>query len=174
MSQQPANPCHLKKGEMIDSQKGFVDTFNWLVDFCKNLHGDKDRNPLGGVVSVNRSVSDFPVITADVKDGEGGGLSKVVGTDGSSASDVETLTFAVPSTDAGTSVTVAADAADAANAIATLTVKRGVKVVGTDGIYADCTTGKVTIESADDSNVTAVATADADGNVTIKVGVYYV
>lgn len=173
MALQPANPCRLKKGEMIDSQRGFVDTFNWLVDFCRNLQGDKDRNPVGGVVTVDRTVSDFPIVKADVQGGEGG-LAKVVGSDSSSVSDVETLTFAVPSTDTDTSVTVAADASDAANAIATLNVKRVIKVVGTDGIYADCTTGKITIESADDSNVTAVATADADGNVTVKVGVYYV
>ena len=171
MALQPANPCHLKKGEMIDSQKGFVDTFNWLVDFCKNLQGDKDRNPANGVVSVDRSVSDFPVVKADAALG-GGGLAKVVGSDGSSVSNATTLTFAVPSTDANLSVAVAADAADAKNAVAT--VKRVVKVVGTDGVYADCTTGKITFESADDSNVTATATADADGNVTVKVGVYYV
>ena len=171
MAQQPANPCHLKKGEMIDSQRGFVDTFNWLVDFCRNLQGDKDRNPVGGVVTVDRTVSDFPIVKADVQGGEGG-LAKVVGSDGSSVSNATTLTFKVPDADANLSVAVAADAADAKNAVAT--VKRVIKVVGTNGVYADCTTGKITIESADDSNVTAVATADADGNVTVKVGVYYV
>jgi hypothetical protein len=48
-----------------------------------------------------------------------------------------------------------------------------ITVVGTDGVEAVCTTGKITFASASDSNVEVKATADTDGNVTITVGVYY-
>ena len=65
----PALLCHLKKGEMIDTQVGFVDTFNWMVDYINNLRGDGDnievRNP-NGTNPVVRFVADIP---------EGGGGS---------------------------------------------------------------------------------------------------
>lgn len=41
---------------------GFVDTFNWLVDFCLALKGDKDVNNANGTVSVDRSDPSAPVI----------------------------------------------------------------------------------------------------------------
>ena len=47
----PALLCHLQKGKMIDTQEGFVDTFNWMVDYINNLRGDGDNidieNPVG-------------------------------------------------------------------------------------------------------------------------------
>lgn len=33
----PAILCKLKKGKIIDSHKGFVETFNWLVDTLDDL-----------------------------------------------------------------------------------------------------------------------------------------
>ena len=41
---------------------GFVDTFNWLVDFCLSLKGDKDVNNANGTVTVDRSDPSAPVI----------------------------------------------------------------------------------------------------------------
>ena len=42
---------------------GFVDTFNWLVDFCSSLKGDRDANPAGdGRITVDRSDPSAPVI----------------------------------------------------------------------------------------------------------------
>jgi len=70
----PAILCHLKKGTLIDTNPGFVDTFNWLVDFCNNLQGDKDLNR-NKRISINRSKDDHPVIEFD---GEAsGGLAGV-------------------------------------------------------------------------------------------------
>jgi len=41
----------------------FVDTFNWLVDFCSSLKGDRDVNPAGdGRLTVDRSDPSAPVI----------------------------------------------------------------------------------------------------------------
>jgi len=47
----PGLLCKLKKDESIYTQDGFVDTFNWMVDYINNLKGDKDNievsNPTG-------------------------------------------------------------------------------------------------------------------------------
>ena len=47
----PARLCKLAKGKLIDAQDGFVETFNWMVDYINNLRGDEDKikltNPTG-------------------------------------------------------------------------------------------------------------------------------
>ena len=124
MGQKPDNVCKLEKGKMIDANEGFVDTFNWMVDFICNLKGDKDENPESGTLSVDRTVSDFPVIRsgeADESEGKAGEIT----------------------------------------------------VVGTDGTTAVCKTGKITFASATNASVVVTPSADADGNVTVTVGVYY-
>lgn len=134
MGSRPANLCNLETGKLIDTQKNFVATFNWLKDFCNNLKGsgggkDNDENGEGGElgIKVDTSVSDHPVIK---------------------------LTGSVPKANAGGSSTVT--------------------FVGTDGAtYAECTTGRVTFASAEDSNVVVTPSADEDGNVTLTIGVYY-
>lgn len=40
----------------------FVETFNWLVDFCLGLTGDKDRNDENGRITVDRQDPSAPVI----------------------------------------------------------------------------------------------------------------
>ena len=72
MSLRPGTLCKLEKGKLIDSQQGFVDTFNWMVDFINNLRGDGDGDA-GKSIRLDRSVSDHPVITFD------GGLSATGG-----------------------------------------------------------------------------------------------
>ena len=37
MRNRPAKICVLEKGKLIDVQKGFVDTFNWMVDVLDTL-----------------------------------------------------------------------------------------------------------------------------------------
>lgn len=69
MSVKPAIATKLKKGKLLDVQQGFVDTFNWLVDFCSNLKGEGELGTKKGVV-VDRKISDRPVIR-----GGGGGLA---------------------------------------------------------------------------------------------------
>lgn len=49
----------------------------------------------------------------------------------------------------------------------------GVTVVGTDGSSAECT-GELRFESEGDSNVkVSVGSPDSEGNVSVKVGVYW-
>jgi len=55
MSLRPGTLCKLKKGTIIDAQDGFVDTFNWMVDFINNLKGD-------GIITIDTKTSDKPVI----------------------------------------------------------------------------------------------------------------
>ncbi|MBR4614887.1 MAG: hypothetical protein IKO55_04720, partial [Kiritimatiellae bacterium] len=63
----------------------FVETFNWLVDFCLNLKGDKEFNAANGTVTVDRSDDSAPVIRVAVK-GKGAGGN---GTDGKLIKDVD-------------------------------------------------------------------------------------
>lgn len=37
MKTKPAKLCTLTKGKIIDAHKGFVDTFNWMVDVLDTL-----------------------------------------------------------------------------------------------------------------------------------------
>ena len=67
MGIKPGELCHLEKEKLIDVQENFVDTFNWLVDFCDNLKGDADED--GGAkaetkkhITVDTTLSDQPVI----------------------------------------------------------------------------------------------------------------
>lgn len=54
----------LKHGKALCGRTfgGFVDTFNWLVDFCLSLEGDKDANTANGRISLDRSDESAPVI----------------------------------------------------------------------------------------------------------------
>jgi len=106
MSLRPGTVCKLERGKLIDSQRGFVDTFNWLVDFCSNLNGDGER------IEVDKSMTDAPVVRLVEEDEEepsGGGTVTVVGTDGSTATaEAGKITFA-SAEDSSVTATVAAD-----------------------------------------------------------------
>lgn len=73
MANRPAQLCELQKGKFIDSQQGFVDTFNWAVRAIDNLEGT-------GKVKVDWTIDDRPTITmAENSDSDGGGgYGKVV------------------------------------------------------------------------------------------------
>ena len=68
--------CKLKKGKLIDADdnKGFVDTFNWMVDFINNLCGDGDLDK-GKLITLDRTIDDRPVIRG------GGGMVLKCGDD---------------------------------------------------------------------------------------------
>lgn len=70
--------CKLKTGLLIDADdhRGFVDTFNWIVDFCNNLCGEGDLDSTKSI-RLDRHIDDRPVI----RGGAGGG-SVSVGSDG--------------------------------------------------------------------------------------------
>ena len=67
----------LKHGKALCGKTfgGFVDTFNWLVDFCQALKGDKDTNIANGTITVDRADPSAPVI----RGGGGGGGGAVDG-----------------------------------------------------------------------------------------------
>lgn len=52
----------------------FVETFNWVVDFCLSLQGDKDANNENGTISLDRSDPSAPVIRGTKAKGGGGDM----------------------------------------------------------------------------------------------------
>lgn len=74
----PGVLCKLQKGKLIDVQEGFVETFNWMVDYINNLKGDDTNIKLDNPATTN------PVIKL-ISSGGGSGEVTVEGTDGSSA-----------------------------------------------------------------------------------------
>lgn len=75
--------CKLVKGTLIDVNEGFVDTFNWLVDFCNNLKGDGEVD-FGRPLWIDRRKDDRPVIrfSGRLAAGGGGGGAVSVSADG--------------------------------------------------------------------------------------------
>lgn len=69
--------CKLEKGKVIDAQSGFVDTFNWMVDFINNLIGEGEEIAGKSDLRVDRTVDDHPVIRGGGKYGGGGGSEAV-------------------------------------------------------------------------------------------------
>lgn len=80
----PVPHCYLKEGKLLsaDEHKGFVETYNWLVDFCWNLKAGK------GLKIEFEPDSAHPKISIDEEEDEGGGGDEakitVTGTDGTS------------------------------------------------------------------------------------------
>ena len=66
MATKPAQICQLQKGKLIDTQKGFVDTFNWVAQSVANLDGGEN-------CKVSWPTDDHPTIDCTAKEGEGGG-----------------------------------------------------------------------------------------------------
>lgn len=65
---------YLESGKALCGKNfpGFVGTFNWLVDFCRNLKGDGDLDALCGRVKVDAADPRRPVVRLNA-DGLGGG-----------------------------------------------------------------------------------------------------
>lgn len=65
----PRPTSTLETGKLLDTQQGFVDTFNWMKRVCENIKGD------GLTINVDRSDEDAPVIELadNVLDNLGGG-----------------------------------------------------------------------------------------------------
>lgn len=107
MANKPAQICQLQKGKLIDTQKGFVDTFNWAVQSIANLKGGEN-------CEVTWPTDDTPTIdctategSGDSDSGGGGGEITIAGTDGSSH-EGDTFTFE-SATDSNVIVTVDGD-----------------------------------------------------------------
>lgn len=74
---QQFNPQYLEGGKILTGGNfpKFVETWNWLVDFCRNLRGDGDVAPFDGQVSVDKASIKHPVIrlTKTIPTDAGGG-----------------------------------------------------------------------------------------------------
>ena len=99
MSVQPRKLCKLQKGKALGAFDTFVDTFNWMVDFCTNLIGEGEETTepdesgkSKSSLRVDRSVSDRPVIRGGGGGDEGGSVT-ITGTDGTQVEDVKSITF---------------------------------------------------------------------------------
>ena len=64
MATKPAQLCQLKKGKLVDTQQGFVDTFNWAVNAIANLTGGQN-------CEVTWPVDDTPTIDVTAEEGNG-------------------------------------------------------------------------------------------------------
>ena len=71
----PGTLCKLEKGKMIDAQVGFVDTFNWMVDFINNLRGDGDKIDITNPTGTNPVVR---FVADKAESEEGGGIDLAV------------------------------------------------------------------------------------------------
>lgn len=70
--------CRLQKGLILDANIGFVDTYNWMLDFICNLCGDGDLDNDKPIV-LDRTIDDRPVIRGNGAAGGGGCWKIVVG-----------------------------------------------------------------------------------------------
>lgn len=66
MANKPAQICQLEKDKLIDTQKGFVDTFNWAVQSIANLKGGEN-------CEVSWPTDDTPTIDCNSSESESGG-----------------------------------------------------------------------------------------------------
>ena len=73
MSARPATLCKLTKGQLIDTQRGFVDTFNWMVDFINNLKCSNDTG-----LKLDTTISNKPEIKPDNANNVNAGQEVVV------------------------------------------------------------------------------------------------
>ena len=80
---QPAPLCQLERDKFIGNQKGFVDTFNWVVQAVDNLEGGKN-------CKVDWALDGHPVINVEIPEGDGEG--------GGSGGEVSAVYDVVPST----------------------------------------------------------------------------
>lgn len=68
MADRPPFLCELDKNKLIDTQVGFVDTFNYAVRAIDNLEGGKN-------CTVDWTTPDHPIINVELDDDEEGGGS---------------------------------------------------------------------------------------------------
>lgn len=66
MAIKPGVLCTLEKDKLIDTQQGFVDTFNWVVASVNNLKGGQN-------CEVSWPAPDTPQIDSAASESEGGG-----------------------------------------------------------------------------------------------------
>lgn len=166
----PGILCKLYHGRAIAAFKGFVDTFNWLVDFCNNLKGADGikidtKDPDHPVIRIDKEVVVGDISDKGVLDVNVAGLMQRKKT---KPDDPEIL-VKVPLEDGSFELHRLP--------IGILDGGGGgggggkFKVTGTDGVTVEGSS--LVFASEDNSNVTVKATVDVDGVITCKIGVYW-
>ena len=71
----PAVLQFLQRGKLLCGKlfPGFVETFNYTVNRCENLKGDRDTDPQSGHITVDNTDPEHPVIRLAKQDKGGGG-----------------------------------------------------------------------------------------------------
>lgn len=151
MANKPAALCQLEKDKLIDTQNGFVDTFNWAVNAIANLTGGQN-------CEVNWTVDDQPTI--DFTGEEGGGSGG--GSGGGGVYDV------FPSTSDGVDGIGVDYIRAKPDSFIPFPSMAGVSFIGTDDTVTSTAT-QFRLEAASNSNIVI----SANGN-TLTIGCYYI
>lgn len=149
---QPAPLCQLERDKFIGNQKGFVDTFNWVVQAVDNLEGGKN-------CKVDWALDGHPVINVEVPEGDG---------EGGSGGEVSAVKDVVPST-SGSESGIGIQYVDArTDTFIPFTGGSGVSFIGTDNTVTSASS-QFRLSKAANSNVVVTASG-----TTLTIGVYYI
>lgn len=152
MADRPPFLCELDKNKLIDTQVGFVDTFNYAVRAIDNLEGGKN-------CTVDWTTPDHPIINVELDDDEEGG---------GSGGEVSAVYDVVAST-SGSQSGIEIQYVDARpESFIPFTGGSGVSFIGTDNTVTSTAT-QFRISPASNSNVVV----SASGN-TLIFAVYYI
>ena len=150
---QPAPLCQLERDKFIGNQKGFVDTFNWVVQAVDNLEGGKN-------CKVDWALDGHPVINVEVPEGGGGG--------GGGSPSVSAVFDVVSSTSGSQSGIEIQYVDDRAETFIPFPSGGSVTFRGTD-LTVTSAANAFNINSASNSNVVVTA-----NGTTLTIGCYYI
>lgn len=149
---QPAPLCQLERDKFIGNQKGFVDTFNWVVQAVDNLEGGKN-------CKVDWALDGHPVINVEIPEGDG---------EGGSGGEVSAVFDVVPST-SGSQSGIEVQYVDARTETFIPFGGGGeVSFIGTDNTVTSASS-QFRLSKAANSNIVITA----NGN-TLTIGVFYI
>lgn len=152
MADRPPFLCELDKNKLIDTQVGFVDTFNYAVRAIDNLEGGKN-------CTVDWTTPDHPIINVELDDDEEGG---------GSGGEVSAVYDVVAST-SGSQSGIEIQYVDARpESFIPFTGGAGVSFIGTDNTVTS-TSSQFRMSPATNSNVVVTASG-----TTLIIGVYYI
>lgn len=76
----PDNLEHLTHGKLLTQTNfpNFVDTYNYTVNRCDNLKGDRDADPQNGSIEVDNANPEYPIIRLRIGDDSASGTFSIV------------------------------------------------------------------------------------------------
>lgn len=152
MADRPPFLCELDKNKLIDTQVGFVDTFNYAVRAIDNLEGGKN-------CTVDWTTPDHPIINVELDEDEEGG--------GGSGGEISAVKDVVAST-SGSQSGIEIQYVDARPESFIPFGGAGVSFIGTNNTVTS-TASQFRISSNSNSNVVVTA-----NGTTLTIGVYYI